>query len=220
MYLNSGTKHFVLSARDSQAVEATKSELLSLSTATNMITVNTHVFDFGHVDTLSAAIDSLLDTSNTSIVFNKVYLINNAGSMGPLHPIGSEAFKLTECVSIINANISSCFYLTNEVVKRYKAKQFKSASELFVVNISSLAAIQPFLTFGLYGTGKAARDMFHKILAEEHKNGADGIRVLNYAPGPLDTDMSTEILTGSGVDKDTQVHNTSINYNRLIHILY
>ena len=147
----------------------------------------------------------MLHTGNSGISFSKVYLINNAGSLGPLNAIGSTAFTLTECVSTVNANITACFYLTNEVVKRYKAKQFNSATELIVVNISSLAAIQPFPTFGLYGTGKAARDMFHKILAEEHKDGAEGVLVLNYAPGPLDTDMMTEIQSGSGVDKNTQV---------------
>jgi len=179
--------------------------LLALSTPSNAITVSTHVFDFGNMETLATTIDSFLDTSTIGISFNKVYLINNAGSLGPLNPIGSASFTLTECISTVNSNITACFYLTNEVVKRYKAKQFKSATELIVVNISSLAGIRAFPTFGLYGTGKAARDMFHKILADEHKDGADGVLVLNYAPGPLDTDMMTEIQAGSGVDKDTQV---------------
>ena len=34
-------------------------------------------------------------------------------------------------------------------------------------------------------SGKAARDMFFKVLAAEEKD----ISVLNYAPGPLDTHM-------------------------------
>lgn len=37
-------------------------------------------------------------------------------------------------------------------------------------------------------TGKAARDMFFRTLAVEEPN----IRVLNYAPGPCDTDMGKD----------------------------
>ena len=54
-----------------------------------------------------------------------------------------------------------------------------------VVNISSLAAVQPVKRWGLYCTGKAGRDMLFKVMAAEDPD----IRVLNYAPGPLDTGM-------------------------------
>lgn len=54
-----------------------------------------------------------------------------------------------------------------------------------VVHISSLCGVQPFKTWGLYCSAKAARNMFFKTMAVEEPN----IRVLNYAPGPLDNDM-------------------------------
>ena len=69
-----------------------------------------------------------------------------------------------------------------------------------IVNVSSLAAIQAFPSWGVYCSGKgiafhntandllpAARDMLHKVLAEEEAKS--NVRVLNYAPGPLDTEM-------------------------------
>jgi sepiapterin reductase len=37
-----------------------------------------------------------------------------------------------------------------------------------VVNISSLLAIRASKYYGLYCTGKAARDMFHQIIAREY----------------------------------------------------
>ena len=40
-------------------------------------------------------------------------------------------------------------------------------------------------------SGKAARDMLFKTMAEE----SPGVRVLNYAPGPLDTDMQLQART-------------------------
>ena len=115
----------------------------------------------------------------------------------------------------INANLSSSFYLTSEVVRRFKQNDYLSALELVIVNISSLAAIQPFPTWSVYSAGKAGREMYHKILAEENKNSFPSthhqpaqtlsIRVLNYAPGPLDTDMQLAIREEPLVDKDTQV---------------
>ena len=42
-----------------------------------------------------------------------------------------------------------------------------------VINISSLAALQPFVTWGNYCAGKAARDALFKVLAlEESENEA------------------------------------------------
>ena len=88
-----------------------------------------------------------------------------------------------------------------------------------VVNVSSLCAIQPFNTWGVYCSGKAARNMFHSTLASEQKQQQDGkeneeaavdqLRVLNYAPGPLDTDMQTEIRQSEGCDKD--LHSYFVN---------
>ncbi|XP_061836609.1 sepiapterin reductase a isoform X2 [Nerophis lumbriciformis] len=84
-------------------------------------------------------------------------------------------------------------------VSRYSSS-FTSMAEAFpkqpglrrcVVNISSLCALKPFPSWVLYCTGKAARDMMFKVLAEENPD----LRVLNYAPGPLDTDMQLVIRT-------------------------
>jgi sepiapterin reductase len=45
-------------------------------------------------------------------------------------------------------------------------------------------------------TGKAARDMFCKVLAAEESD----IRVLSYAPGPLVTDMTDKVITSEDPD--------------------
>jgi len=46
----------------------------------------------------------------------------------------------------------------------------------------------------LVDLGKAAREMFFRVLALEDSS----IRVLNYAPGPCETDMQKEIRETSG----------------------
>jgi sepiapterin reductase len=59
--------------------------------------------------------------------------------------------------------------------------------------------------------------MFHRVLAEEHKG--DGIRVLNYAPGPLDTDMQTEIRECPTLHKETQEYFRSLKEeNKLVQV--
>jgi sepiapterin reductase len=62
--------------------------------------------------------------------------------------------------------------------------------ELIFVNISSLCALEPFLTNGLYCTGKAAREMHHRAIALEQK-ATPRVKTLNYSPGPMDTDMQS-----------------------------
>ena len=49
----------------------------------------------------------------------------------------------------------------------------------------------------LYDPGKAARDMLFRTMALEEPD----LRVLNYAPGPLDTDMQLTARTVTG-DKE------------------
>lgn len=63
----------------------------------------------------------------------------------------------------------------------------------------------------LYSAGKAARDMYHACLAqeEEEQNRCSGsnrstFRVLNYAPGPLETDMAEELRANERLDATLQ----------------
>uniref|UniRef100_A0A161MAN5 Sepiapterin reductase n=1 Tax=Triatoma infestans TaxID=30076 RepID=A0A161MAN5_TRIIF len=72
-----------------------------------------------------------------------------------------------------------------------------------IVNITSLAAIQPFKSFGFYCIGKAAREMYLRTLAEENKD----LDILNYSPGPVGTDMIDRVIKGI---KDEDVRNSFI----------
>lgn len=47
-----------------------------------------------------------------------------------------------------------------------------------------------FAGWGLYGMAKAGRDMLHAIIALE---STPQTKTLNYAPGPLDTEMQKEV---------------------------
>uniref|UniRef100_A0A8C5L904 Sepiapterin reductase n=1 Tax=Jaculus jaculus TaxID=51337 RepID=A0A8C5L904_JACJA len=56
---------------------------------------------------------------------------------------------------------------------------------------------EPFKGWALYCAGKAARDMMFQVLAAEEPS----VRVLSYAPGPLDTDMQ-QLARETSVDPE------------------
>lgn len=61
------------------------------------------------------------------------------------------------------------FIYSSGVLQLYSDKWKTENNPLTLVNISSLLAIQSFPNWGLYATGKAARDMLMSVIAKEHK---------------------------------------------------
>ncbi|XP_054489842.2 sepiapterin reductase [Agelaius phoeniceus] len=114
--------------------------------------------------------------------FGRLLLVNNAGSLGDISKSFLDLTDLEEINSYFSFNISSALCLTSTALRAFGARPGCSRT---VVNISSLCALEPFPSWALYCSGKAARDMMFRVLALEEP----GVRVLNYAPGPLDTDM-------------------------------
>lgn len=76
----------------------------------------------------------------------------------------------------LSLNVSSCLCLTASVLQAFPQRP---GVQRTVVNVSSLCAQQPYSSWVLYCTGKAARDMMFRVLAAEEPE----LRVLNYAPG-------------------------------------
>ncbi|KHJ79253.1 hypothetical protein OESDEN_21105, partial [Oesophagostomum dentatum] len=89
------------------------------------------------------------------------------------------------------------------------------AKNRFVVNITSLVAVQGFPSLTQYSVGKAAREAFFRGLAVED----DTIKVLSYSPGPVDTAMH-EIIAKESFDEgirnaftqnsSSEVHRTTL----------
>uniref|UniRef100_A0A8C0B4Y9 Sepiapterin reductase n=1 Tax=Buteo japonicus TaxID=224669 RepID=A0A8C0B4Y9_9AVES len=88
-------------------------------------------------------------------------------------------------------NVTSALCLTSTALQAFGKRPGSSRT---VVNISSLCAVKPFKNWALYCSGKASRDMMFQVLALEEPD----VRVLNYAPGPLDTDMQLLARTKTG----------------------
>uniref|UniRef100_A0A8V0ZD26 Sepiapterin reductase n=1 Tax=Gallus gallus TaxID=9031 RepID=A0A8V0ZD26_CHICK len=116
------------------------------------------------------------------------------GAEGSLGDISKSFLSLTdpnEINTYFAFNITSALCLTSSALQAFGMRPGCSRT---VVNISSLCALQPFRSWALYCSGKAARDMMFRVLAAEEPD----VRVLNYAPGPLDTDMQLLARTRTG----------------------
>eukprot|EP00035_Acanthoeca_spectabilis_P031222 m.13092 g.13092 ORF g.13092 m.13092 type:complete len:293 (-) comp4617_c0_seq2:107-985(-) len=146
-------------------------------------TVKKVVADLSLRETLDRSLSEVVAALPSSA--ERVLLVNNAGSLGGVTKSVADMVDIEPLREYLELNVVSVIALTSRVLQKF------AKSQCTIVNVSSLLAVVPFSGYGLYATGKAARDMLHAVIAKEHAE-AD-VKTLNYAPGPLDTDMQTEI---------------------------
>jgi sepiapterin reductase len=186
-----------LLARDQAALQVTQQFIHEALPSNQNITVNCHGIDLGQIDDLSDRIESFLAELSSESV-SELYFINNAGSLGPIGPCRNTNLQTMQ--SNFDFNITSACWLSARFVQW--ANETMNCPKTVIVNISSLVAIQAFPSLGMYSAGKAARDMFHAALAQEEED----VLVLNYAPGPLETDMTEQIRLAPLLDSSLRPH--------------
>ena len=106
-------------------------------------------------------------------------LVNNA-ALAPLENF--ESISQATFDSITNVNIASVFSLTQLIWK-----QMLTQGNGMIVNISSMAAVDPFPGFSLYGASKAWVELLTKALAAEGESKE--IRVCAVRPGAVETPL-------------------------------
>jgi sepiapterin reductase len=192
-----------LVARSDSGLQETKDLILAATSETAKLRVVCHALDLNDLDQLDANMDQLLQDlllaengeTEEETYYDRVVLINNAGTIGHLGPCISSP-SLQEMLSNVDLNITSCLWISVRFARYLKQQQHRAT----IVNISSLVAIADFPTFGIYSAGKAAREKYYTLLAKEEE--LDMLKTLNYAPGPLETDMVTDIRSASALDAD------------------
>ena len=183
----------ILVARSDSGLQETK-ELCSKSVVSAKITC--HAMDLGDLDRLDENMDTLMKQLDNDQV-QRIICINNAGTIGHLGPC-KESPSLQDMRSNVDLNITSALWIAVRFCRHVQQQQH-AASSSTMVNISSLVAIADFPTFGIYSAGKAARDKYHTLIAKEEEQGSK-LKTLNYAPGPLETDMVEEIRSSDKLD--------------------
>jgi len=123
----------------------------------------------------------------------EILLINNAGLIQPIQPIGS--LDELDVFKTIQVNYISPILLVNCFVSQYQ--DLNSLKK--IINISSGAANYPIKSWSIYCSSKAALDMFAKTLLEEQKQKRFPFEIINFYPGKVDTDMQQQIRETSKI---------------------
>lgn len=190
-YFITGTSGGIGNALATQLLENTKNRVVGIS-RTNTINhpnYTHHTLDLSNLDLVA-------DFKFTSLeAARKVYLINNAGTLGVVKPIG----KL-QAVDIINGysvNLIAPTLLTNAFMNTYENVE----AEKVIVNISSGAGKNPIDGWAVYCSSKAGIDLFSKVVALEQEiqqkqlplKELKKFNVFSIAPGVVDTNMQVQI---------------------------
>jgi len=178
----------VLIARDAVKLEETKQMVKDVSSS---IDVHCVAMDLGqqNEDNFSNLLSKLLcDMQSSAQDYDQALIVHNAASLGPVNKNFTELGNWKEVSEYFDLNLTSVVTLNSAFLRQFKTS---SVSHKTVINITSICALQPFKSWSLYCAGKAARDMLFRTMAAEDSS----VRVLNYAPGPIDTDMQVEART-------------------------
>ena len=108
-------------------------------------------------------------------------LVNNAGTNPVFGPIIDADERLWD--SMFATNLKGHFFLSQRV-GRGMIERGGGA----IVNVASVAALNPMFGLGLYGVTKAGLAMMTKVMAKEW--GSAGVRVNTVGPGVIDTKFS------------------------------
>uniref|UniRef100_A0A671KJJ0 Sepiapterin reductase n=1 Tax=Sinocyclocheilus anshuiensis TaxID=1608454 RepID=A0A671KJJ0_9TELE len=168
----------MLVARTTEQLNQLKEDIITLYGGQNQLDVRC----------VQADLEKKEETSVSEM--DHLLLINNAASLGDVSRFALTFTDPVEVNRYLSLNVSGALSLTAGVLQAFPRRLGLRRS---VVNISSLCALKPFPSWVLYCTGKAARDMMFRVLAEEEPD----VRVLSYAPGPLDTDMQLQARRSS-----------------------
>jgi sepiapterin reductase len=152
---------------------------------------------------------SLTESGYKPTDFDLSLIVHNAGSVGDVSEETSNMSNPEKWQEYFSLNFFSVACLNSQFLKVFPEGSAKQRS---VVNVTSLCAIKPFKSMGYYCTGKASREMFFRVLAEENPT----LNVLSYAPGPVDTDMVSEIISGTG---DADIKGMFVNLKKTEMIL-
>lgn len=173
----------VIAARDSGKLENVKAEILQ---GNPKIQVVSHAIDLGGCS--REELGQLVDCQNGD--FEQGIIVHNVGTTGDVSKKAKECNDLSEWEDNFRLNVFNVALLNNIFLDRFKDKR------RYVYNLSAKAAFVPFESFGIYCPNKAARHMYFKVLAEEEKRDKN-LTILQYYPGPVDTDMVSNMESKS-----------------------
>ena len=123
----------------------------------------------------------LLGTENT-------LLVNNAGMIGEISPVGTQDSSGIEKVHQVNTIAPQI--LMNSFIKATK----QTAGKKHILNISSGAGKYAIDAWSVYCSSKAALDLYSAVVEQEMiSRGDSSYKIHSVSPGVVDTQMQSEI---------------------------
>lgn len=166
------------------------------------------------IDLSKANIAEMNEVINKSLKGRKVcdfdtgIIFHNVGSLGNLAVDTGRMENVPELREYYDLNVFNVITLNTQFMKVFEDVE----ERLVIVNITSLCAIKPMSGMAYYCSGKAAREMYFKVLAEEKKH----VKVLNYSPGPVETSMIDYVLSEAVNENLRDVFNSFKSQNTLL----
>lgn len=208
-----------LVARSASGLEETKAQIL----AKNQTNVTVHWFAMDLTRPNAAQIANIFETAlneRNIADFEQAIIIHNVGTIGDVTKwakvIGSDADLWNDYFSM---NVFSVTALNTAFLNLFETNDIRR----LVVNVTSKLAEVPCKSLTLYwysilhakrqpvririlnfaifffdfSSGKAAREMYFRVLALEEAETDRNLTILNYSPGPVQTEMTADIEANS-----------------------
>jgi NAD(P)-dependent dehydrogenase (short-subunit alcohol dehydrogenase family) len=116
-------------------------------------------------------------------------LVNNASQLGPSPQPALGDYPLETLRQVYDVNVVAPLELTQLLLPALRERRGT------IVNITSDAAVEPYVGWGGYGSSKAALDQLTAILGAEE----DRLRVYAFDPGDLRTQLHQEAFPGEDI---------------------
>lgn len=139
--------------------------------------------DSRNIDALMEAVFAKIDLQSAE----GLYLINNAGVLDPIKPVGR-----SESGSVIR-NIQVNLLAPMLLIESFIRLSLEYDIDKRIINVSSGAGRKPYEGWSSYCSAKAGVDMFTRCVALEAEKQNHPVRIVSFGPGVMDTDMQAGI---------------------------
>lgn len=126
--------------------------------------------------------------------FASATLLNNAGVLSPLGPVG--ASSAAELSNALRVGLEAPMLLTSVFLRGTEGWSARRAGAVKVLNVSSGLGRRAMAGSAAYCAAKAGMDHFTRAVALEEAQRPHPARIVSLAPGVIDTDMQVQLRAG------------------------
>jgi short-subunit dehydrogenase len=148
-----------------------------------------------------ADIEQVREKISAIAVDTKVDILINSAGMGYTGNLSET--PLCEWQAVINLNLTSVFQCILGVLPTMRDRGTGT-----IINIASIAGVQPFPSWGAYSVSKAGLIALSKTLAAEERQ--NGIRVTTVSPGAVDTELWNSDTVGIKLERSAMLSPESV----------